>query len=74
MEVAPCIRPDIDNLLKFLMDAMHGLVCGDDCQVVKVTMHKMRNKSAEAKTVVHVSEFVETQEEAIYDMDDDVSI
>ena len=71
MEVAPCIRPDIDNLLKFLMDAMNGIVHGDDCQVVKVTMYKMRNKSAEAKTVVHVSEFVETQEEAIYDMDDE---
>jgi len=53
---------------------MNGIVYGDDCQVVKVTMYKMRNTSAEAKTVVHVSEFVETQEEAIYDMDDDVSI
>ena len=69
-EVAPCIRPDVDNLLKFLMDAMNGIVYSDDCQVVKVTMYKMRNKSAEAKTVVHASEFVESQEEAMEDMDD----
>jgi len=74
LEVAPCVKPDIDNLLKFLMDAMNGIVYSDDCQVVKVTMYKMRNKSVDAKTVVCVSEFVETQEEATLHMDDDLSI
>ena len=73
-----CIRPDIDNMLKFLMDAMNGIVCSDDCQVAKVTMYKIRNTKAEAATVVHVSEFVETHEEAIddmlYDMEDDIDI
>jgi Holliday junction resolvase RusA-like endonuclease len=33
-------RPDIDNCLKLIFDALNGIVWVDDCQVVKVTVVK----------------------------------
>lgn len=34
-------RPDIDNLCKFVLDALTGVVYGDDSQVVKLTATKL---------------------------------
>ena len=34
-------RPDIDNLLKFVMDAGNIVLWHDDCQIWKVTMEKV---------------------------------
>jgi Holliday junction resolvase RusA-like endonuclease len=34
-------RPDIDNLCKFVLDALHNVVYSDDSQVVKLTATKM---------------------------------
>lgn len=33
-------KPDIDNYVKGLFDAMNGVVFNDDCQVIKVTATK----------------------------------
>ena len=44
----PCCRPhapDIDNLLKFVLDAMNGLVYADDRQVVKAVAYKLLDSS-----------------------------
>lgn len=37
-------RPDIDNLLKFIIDAMKGLVYKDDSQIVALSTMKINNK------------------------------
>ena len=36
----PSVRPDLDNYLKLLMDAMNGLVWKDDAQVCYVSAFK----------------------------------
>ena len=37
------IRPDTDNLAKFILDALTGVLFLDDCQVVELHMLKMRD-------------------------------
>ncbi|CAB4121226.1 Crossover junction endodeoxyribonuclease, RusA-like [uncultured Caudovirales phage] len=34
------IKPDIDNLLKFLLDVSNGILYTDDCLVANVSAHK----------------------------------
>lgn len=36
------VKPDIDNLAKFTLDAMQGIVFHDDSQVVKLLVYKLR--------------------------------
>jgi Holliday junction resolvase RusA-like endonuclease len=60
----PCcrpIRPDIDNLAKFVLDGLNGLVYHDDCQVVKLVVLKLLDSEGfcEGRTVVEVSQFDE---------------
>ena len=40
-ETYPTKKPDIDNLLKAIMDAFNGVLYNDDKQVVMVTMRKI---------------------------------
>ena len=37
------IGPDIDNLAKFVLDAMNGIVYHDDRQVVRLQLYKVRD-------------------------------
>ena len=37
----PSVRPDLDNLIKFVLDSVGGLVFVDDSQVVKLTACKI---------------------------------
>ena len=52
------IRPDIDNLAKFVLDASNGLFYDDDRQVVKLTLYKLLDNAGECegRTVIHCSE------------------
>ena len=34
-------RPDLDNMIKFVMDSLHGIAYSDDCQVFKLTATKV---------------------------------
>ena len=52
-DVDPTTKPDIDNLLKGLMDAMSGIVWNDDSQVVNVMAEKVYDTKPRA--VVKVS-------------------
>ena len=38
---APIVRPDIDNYIKLVMDALNELVYSDDSQIVYIEAHKM---------------------------------
>lgn len=51
--------PDIDNLAKFILDGMNGLVYQDDRQVVKLVIYKLLDNEGqcEGRTVVMVSAF-----------------
>jgi Holliday junction resolvase RusA-like endonuclease len=51
--------PDIDNLAKFVLDGMNGLVYADDRQVVKLCIYKLLDNEGDCqgRTVVTVSAF-----------------
>jgi Holliday junction resolvase RusA-like endonuclease len=45
-------KPDIDNLLKFLLDCMNGIVFEDDSQVINVKASKIYNGESGTCVVV----------------------
>jgi Holliday junction resolvase RusA-like endonuclease len=51
--------PDIDNLAKFVLDGMNGLVYADDRQVVKLVIYKLLDNESQCdgRTVVLISAF-----------------
>jgi len=53
------ISPDLDNLVKFVLDALNGVLFADDSQVVQLTAWKLLDSVGECqgRTVVEVSEF-----------------
>ena len=53
------IKPDTDNLVKFALDAMKGVVFHDDRQVVTLIAYKLRDDAfhLDGMTCVSVSEF-----------------
>ena len=53
------IKPDIDNLSKFVLDALRGVLYVDDDQIVKLTAYKLRDSTGtcEGRTEVRVSKF-----------------
>ena len=57
---APVKTPDIDNLLKFLLDACSKVIYHDDYQVVQVTAVKLydNNGTCEGRTVVDVKNYI----------------
>ena len=49
------IRPDIDNLAKFVLDAFNGLIYKDDCQVVSLKVVKIRDNEGECNGSTEVT-------------------
>ena len=49
------MRKDVDNLLKFVLDAMQGLVYVDDATIVHISATKIRCAIGEQKTIVQVT-------------------
>ena len=49
-------KPDIDNLIKFLLDSLNGVFFKDDSQVVSIRANKEYVKSIkqEAKTIINI--------------------
>lgn len=39
-DLRPTTRPDLDNFLKSALDAINGIVIGDDCQIVELEARK----------------------------------
>lgn len=53
-------RPDIDNLVKFILDCCTGVLYEDDTQVVKLVVTKMydNHRNCEGRTVVQFKQFL----------------
>lgn len=51
-EIRPTSRPDIDNYIKAICDAMNGIVYNDDSQVVKMTAEKYYSELPRAEVEV----------------------
>lgn len=59
LKSAPPIGADIDNLAKFVLDALNGIAYADDRQVVKLVATKLRDNDGDClgRTVVTIEEF-----------------
>ena len=57
----PTKKPDVDNVLKTVTDAMNGIVYGDDAQIVTVTVTKAYADTPRAE--VWVSQIVSLAEQ-----------
>lgn len=55
----PAIKPDIDNLAKFVLDSIKGIAFADDSQVVHLVLYKMRDSDGDCEggTLVHIAKF-----------------
>ena len=51
-EILPTTKPDIDNVIKGILDAMNEIVWNDDKQVVDVTIRKRYANTARATVEV----------------------
>ncbi len=45
-------RPDCDNLAKFTLDVLTGIVFDDDCQIVELAIRKIY--AEKPKTLIHI--------------------
>lgn len=51
----PTVKPDIDNLVKSLVDSLNGIVWKDDCQIVNLNVSKRYSKQGSILvTIKHV--------------------
>ena len=55
------IKPDIDNLAKFVLDAVKGILYTDDKQIVDLHMHKLRDSAGLCNGRVGIAVAVCTQ-------------
>lgn len=55
--IRPCIRPDVDNFIKLILDAMHGVLYEDDKRVVSISSNKFYSESPRTELTVKVSVF-----------------
>ncbi len=51
-EVLPTKRPDCDNIIKIILDALNGLAYQDDCQICKVYFAKIYAKTPEIRVLI----------------------
>ena len=54
--VSPTKKPDIDNIVKVVLDAMNKFAFKDDTQIVKLEVEKLYSNSEE-KLVIQIEEF-----------------
>ena len=57
------IKPDIDNLAKFVLDGMNKLVYHDDEQVVKLVVYKLQDSEGDClgRSLIEVTRFEENE-------------
>ena len=62
------ICPDIDNLAKFVMDGLNGLIYFNDSQVIKFVTYKLLDSEGdcEGRTVVQVHEYRNSDDIDVY--------
>lgn len=44
-EILPCKKPDIDNILKIIFDALNGIAYKDDSQIIQVRCAKLYSEN-----------------------------
>ena len=49
IEIGPVRKPDIDNMIKFVMDCANGILWHDDAQVVHIRATKVYDENPQTK-------------------------
>lgn len=52
LEVLPCIKPDLDNISKSILDALNNVAYDDDSQVVNLTACKLYGEIPRVEVVL----------------------
>lgn len=52
LEQFPTKKPDADNIIKSIADALNGIVYTDDSQIVSATVHKIWSSEAKAEVII----------------------
>lgn len=52
-EIHPTAKPDLDNFLKAVLDAINGIVVGDDAQVTEIRASKIYSLAPKTILTVH---------------------
>ena len=55
-EIKPTKKPDVDNIVKCILDGLNGVAYRDDTQVVEVSAKKIYAEKAEVKVEITVTE------------------
>ena len=55
-ETMPFRKPDLDNFLKLVMDAMNGLLVADDAQITTIEMKKRWSANGEGYIALRLEE------------------
>ena len=54
-EISPNKKPDIDNIVKIILDAMNKFAFKDDTQITKLSVEKMYGE--EEKVIINIEEY-----------------
>ena len=54
-KISPTKKPDIDNIIKIILDAMNKMAFRDDCQITKLEVEK--KYAIEEKIYVEIEEY-----------------
>lgn len=60
-EIYHTVKPDIDNLVKLILDCLNGIVFHDDAQVIEITARK--KYSLDPFTIIKVKSIYEVESE-----------
>lgn len=52
-DVHPTARPDLDNFLKAVLDAINGVVVADDAQVIEIAARKTYSVTPKTVLTIH---------------------
>lgn len=52
LAILPCVKPDVDNIAKIILDALNGIAYEDDKQVVSLTVDKIYGEEPKVKVVL----------------------
>lgn len=54
-EISPTVKPDVDNIIKIILDSLNKFAYVDDCQVTKLEIEKFY--AEKPKVIVELSEY-----------------
>lgn len=61
-EIKPCVKPDVDNVAKTILDALNGIAYKDDKQIIELKIKKMYAETSWTEVCIKELEYESTKE------------